>query len=112
MRNTLDELPVLLLMMRGGILAGGLAFALSLPRKLYNIRRRGLRCGLWRGALFFCMDLLICLGCAILFAASLLRANGGEMRLYAVLGFLLPLALAVKLLNALAFGVPLPDDGA
>ena len=104
MRNNLDELPVLLVCIRAGVAAGCAAYLLLLPRALDYKLRRGKRAGLWRTLLFFIADLALCLVCGGIFAHSLVYANGGEIRLYAAAGFLLPLALTIKLLKTL-FGV-------
>lgn len=106
MRNNLYELPVLLACLWGGAAAGGLAFLLRLPKTLYLKKRRGLRVGLPLRALFFALDLLLCTVCAGVFAAVLVYANGGEIRLYAASGFGFALWAVVKLLKVLCFGRP------
>ena len=46
---------------------------------------------------------LFCASVAVIFAASLLYANGGELRLYAAAGFFGALAVVVWLLKTLLF---------
>ena len=101
MRNTLYELPVLLTMLRGGVIAGGAAYLLLLPRRLYYIKRRGKRMGFWRCLLFTLLDIAVCILCSGIFALSLVTANGGELRLYAIAGYSAALFAVIKLLRTL-----------
>ena len=101
MRNNLAELPVLLCCLWTGALAGGLAFLLRLPKTLYEKRRRGLRTPPVMLAVFFILDLLLCLSAAGIFALGLCYANGGEPRLYAVSGFVFALLSVKALLKTL-----------
>ena len=103
MRNNLAELPVLLCCLWGGSLAGGAAFLLRLPKKLYFRNRLGLRTPLLPKLIFILLDILTCASVAVIFAASLLYANGGELRLYAAAGFFGALAVVVWLLKTLLF---------
>lgn len=87
MRNTLSELPVLLMCIRAGILAGAAIFLLRLPRLLRSAARRGLRTPFWLRLLFAAADVLAALLTLALLASALFRLNGGEPRLYACAGF-------------------------
>ena len=99
MRNNLTELPVLLACLRGGLCAGGAAYLIRLPKRLYSARHRGLRTPWTAAFLFALLDILTCVSVALVFASSIVYANGGELRLYAVSGFFIALAAAVKLLK-------------
>ena len=101
MRNTLSELPVLLCCLWGGALAGGLAFLLTLPKKLWFKRFRGRRRPALTALLFGLGDIIAGLSIAAVFALTLLYANGGELRLYAVCGFIAALAAVLRLCNML-----------
>ena len=87
MRNNLAELPVLLCCIWGGAAAGGGVFLLRMTKRLWLKRFRGRRAGAAWMALFVLLDLLTVAFVSCAFAAILLFANGGEPRLYAVLGF-------------------------
>lgn len=89
MRNSLLELDVLAAMVRSGIAAGLAVFLARLPGKLYFKHLKGRRASLPLLILFRAADILAALVPAALFALSLVYANGGEPRLYAVLGFAL-----------------------
>lgn len=87
MRNTLAELPVLLMCIRAGLIAGAAVFLLRLPRRLRMGAKRGCRTPFWLCLLFAAADALAALLMLALFAAALLKLNGGEPRLYACAGF-------------------------
>ena len=102
MRNSLDELPVLICMLRGGLIAGVIASLLCLPRRLYVKKLQGRRAKPLP-LLLFCVMELAAAACAVgLFALSLLHANGGEPRLFAVCGFFAGEALTAWAVTALA----------
>lgn len=102
MRNSLDELPVLLCMFRGGLIAGTIAALLRLPRRLYADSLKGRRAKLPPLILLIAADLTAAAAITLISAASLIHANGGEPRAFAVCGFalgcLVPPA-AIKLLR-------------
>ena len=87
MRNALDELPVLLCCIRGGLAAGAFAALLRLPRGLVLARRRGRRLPPALRALLSLADVTAAAGIAFALGATLIAANGGELRLYALIGF-------------------------
>lgn len=89
MRNALSELPVLLCCIWGGIASGGAAFLLRLPQKLYSRALKGRRSGLGPRLAFALADALAAAALCCGFALTLLHANGGEIRLFALTGFLL-----------------------
>lgn len=101
MRNALSELPILLFCIRGGFIAGGACFLLRLPKRLYSRSLRGRRARLIPTILTAVSETAAALAAALGFAATLLIANGGELRLYAVCGFFAALAGAYAALNAL-----------
>ena len=96
MRSSLLELDVLAAMARAGIAAGLSVFLVRLPGRLYFKRLKGRRARLPLLVLFRAADVLAAFLPAALFALSLLDANGGEPRLYAVLGFTLAAFLAYQ----------------
>lgn len=87
MRNVLSELPILLCCVWGGLAAGLSAALLRLPRKLYTRSLRGRHSKALPRLLFTALDILSALLAAACFSITLLYANGGELRLYAVSGF-------------------------
>ena len=101
MRNTLSELPVLLFLMRGGFIAGALCFLLRLPRRLYMRSLRGRRAGLVPLLVTGSADILAAFSTASALALTLLQANGGEPRFYAVAGFFAAFAMAFAALDGL-----------
>ncbi|MBO4848331.1 MAG: hypothetical protein J5586_04175 [Clostridia bacterium] len=101
MRSALAELPVLLCLLRGGLTAGAAAALIRLPRRLCTRRLKGRRAGALPLALFILLDAAAAFGTAAVFALSLLYANGGEPRLYAVLGFAAGAALSAWAVRAL-----------
>lgn len=103
MRSSLYELPVLLTMLRGGAVSGAAAYLLLLPRRWFDLKHRGLRTGLWRGLLFALADIAVIAACFGVFAYSLVKANGGEPRLYAAAGFISAHAAAFALIKKLLF---------
>ncbi|MBO4562634.1 MAG: hypothetical protein J5772_03390 [Clostridia bacterium] len=101
MRNALSELPVLLCCVRGGLVAGLVCAFLRLPRALYYMRPRGRRAGLPLRLLFGLLDTAAAFSAAAVFALTLLYANGGELRLYAVSGFIIAAAGAAAAFHGL-----------
>ncbi len=101
MRNVLNELPVFALSIWSGVAAGFLVSLLRLPRELYSRSLKGRRAKAVPLILFGLADVIAaCSACAV-FCAAMIFANGGELRLYAVCGFLAGAAVpyeAVKLL--------------
>lgn len=89
MRNVLSELPVFLCCLWGGVASGLAVFLLRLPRLLYTLSRRGRRSSPWLLALFAAADCIAALLMAAAFGLTLLHANGGEIRAYALCGFVL-----------------------
>ena len=101
MRNTLFELPALLCCMWGGALAGGLGFFISLPKIIWRRRAAGRRTPFLLRALFAVCDIITSLAVTAVFCAALIKANGGEPRLYAIAGFFLSMAGVVRLFKML-----------
>lgn len=101
MRNNLNELPVLLACLWTGAFAGSAVFVLRLPKALYMKRHRGLRTPWGLKLLFGLADIAACAGASAIFAAGLLHANGGELRLYAAAGFAAGLFFCFKLWKTL-----------
>lgn len=101
MRSSLYELPILLTCMRAGAAAGGISYVILLPRTIFEKYKRGVRRGFWLGALFVFCDLLVPLVSGAIFASAILFCTGGEIRLYALSGFCLTLALCFRLLKTL-----------
>ena len=87
MRSTLNELPIFVTCLWGGVISGLVCAVLRLPRLLYSRSRRGRREGLLAMALLCIADVIAALAAAITFSAVLVYANGGELRLYAVTAF-------------------------
>lgn len=87
MRNVLSELPVFLCCVWGGAAAGLAVTLLRTPRALYLSSRRGRRASPWLLALFAAADVIAAALLAAALACTLLHANGGEPRAYAVFGF-------------------------
>ena len=103
MRSSLNELPVFAFSVWGGMIAGLAAALLRLPRELYFGSRRGRRAAFLPLALFGALDIAAALAVLAVFCATLVEANGGELRLYAVCGFISGAAApyaAMKLLTA------------
>ena len=74
--------------LRGGLIAGFAAAALRLPGRLYFRARRGRRAGLPAVVGFAALDVLAAALAALILASTLVYANGGELRMYAVCAFL------------------------
>ena len=110
MRNALSELPVLLLCIRGGLIAGIGSALVRLPGRLYCLRLRGRRGKLLPKLLFGLLDVLAAAGTVVLLAYTLYRANGGEPRLYALLGFAAGAALTARAITRLTEGTRGPRD--
>lgn len=87
MRNVLNELPVLLCCIRGGLIAGAACAILRLPGRTYLERIRGRRVGLHIKLLIGFIDALAAGLLTFALALTLYEANGGEPRLYALCGF-------------------------
>ncbi|MCR5809494.1 MAG: hypothetical protein K6G56_08020 [Clostridiales bacterium] len=103
MRNALSELPILLFCVRGGLAAGAVCFLLRLPRRLYLRSLRGRRARFLPVLFGWLTDALAAAASVGLFALTLLFANGGELRLYAVCGFFAGMAAAYLPLDTLLF---------
>ena len=104
MRNSLLEFPILLACIWGGLAAGAASSPLRLPRQITQMQLRGRRMRFLTGALLIIPDVLAALVLTCGFCASLVFANGGEVRLYAVFGFALAAYLAGRVLRAIVFG--------
>lgn len=104
MRNVLSELPVFLCCLWGGLAAGLAAFLIRLPRKLYGMRLRGKKAKALYKALFAVFDIAAALLAAAVFALTLYTANGGEMRAFAVGGFVSGAASVSAAANRLISG--------
>lgn len=102
MRTTLNELPIFALCVWGGAAAGLAAALVRLPRRLYLASRKGRRAGRFPMLLFAAADVFSAALLAASFCAALIYANGGELRLYAVSGFLLGAALPFTAMKLLA----------
>ena len=102
MRNSLLELPVLAAAVWAGLASGMAAFLLRLPGKLYERRLKGRRAKLFALIPIRAADVLAGFAAAASLALALYYANGGEPRLYAVLGFAAAFTLAY-----LTLGLPL-----
>ncbi len=89
MRNSLDELPVLLCMLRGGLIAGLIAALLRLPRRLYLRSLKGRRAKPLMLTLLILADIIAAAATVLIFTLTLIHANGGEPRFFAVCGFAL-----------------------
>lgn len=87
MHTSLNELPVLLFMLRGGLIAGAGCFLIRLPGRLYRARLAGRRAKAWAVLLFWLLDFLAAGLLFGLLALTLIEANGGVPRLFALLGF-------------------------
>ena len=87
MRNALSEIPVLLCCIWGGLAAGGAAFLLRLPRRLVSASFIGRPPGTLLTLALALADMLAAAAVVCGFALTLLHANGGEPRLFAVCGF-------------------------
>lgn len=87
MRTTVNELPILLISLWGGLAAGHLALLLRLPGKLYARRLKGRRAALPAKLGFSFLDALAAFAVTAILAAVLVRANGGEPRSYALLAY-------------------------
>lgn len=88
MRNALDELPVLMCMLWGGLASGLSAALLRLPRKAYVRALRGRRARPLALIALGACDIAAALAAVCGFALTLVHANGGEPRLFAICGFL------------------------
>ncbi len=102
MRNSLDELPVLACMLWGGLIAGLVCSLLRLPGKVYARALRGRRAKPLPLAAIAVCDIAAALFAAAAFALTLVHANGGEPRLFALCGFVFGCAVtggAVKLIT-------------
>ena len=103
MRSSLNELPVFALSIWGGMIAGLSASLIRLPRALYLRGLRGRRASPFLLVLFGALDIAAAAAAAAVFCLTLLKANGGELRLYAVCGYLagaaVPCAAAALLLK-------------
>lgn len=107
MRNSLSEIPILLCCIWGGIIAGLASSLLRLPRKAYIRTLKGRRANPLLLILFFLLDLLSAAAIAAVFMLTLLHANGGELRLFAVCGFIIGGVATSYAVNGL--GKPLTD---
>lgn len=87
MRTTVYELPVFLVLLWGGLIAGHIAALLRLPGKLYSGSLRGRRGNAAALAAFFALDVTAALAAAAILCAALVYANGGEPRAYALFAF-------------------------
>ena len=96
MRNALSELPVLLCCVRGGLMAGAACAIMRLPGRRYLERIRGRRVKLSIKLLTGFIDALAAGLLVFALALTLYEANGGEPRLYAVLGFAAGAAAAAQ----------------
>ena len=94
MRNSLDELPVLLCMLWGGVIAGLASSLLRMPGRAYYAALRGRRARLLPKACAAALDIMAAAAIMAAFSLSLIHANGGEPRLYAVCGFAAGCALS------------------
>lgn len=83
MRNVFNELPIFLLCVCGGIVIGAVGFIFRLPRLLFD-KKRGKRANFGLKLLFVLFDLLTCSAGLAIAAITLLRANGVELRFYAL----------------------------
>lgn len=101
MRNSLSELPVLLSMIRGGLIAGFFCALALLPRKLSTRFLRGRRANPVLRMLFGALEAAAGVSAAAFFAYTLIRSNGGEPRAYAVFGFIAAGAVSACVLNGL-----------
>ncbi len=102
MRNSLGELPVLACMLWGGLIAGLVSSLLRLPRRAYVGALKGRRAKLIPLAAFAVCDIAAALALTAAFALTLVHANGGEPRLFALCGFAAGCAVtggAVKLIS-------------
>lgn len=101
MRNALSEIPVLLLCLWGGGVAGIAAALVRLPGRLYTLTRRGRRTGLFPKILFSVFDIAAAALAVSVFCLTLLRANGGEPRLFAVCAFIAGAAVPARAIRVL-----------
>ncbi|MBO4384433.1 MAG: hypothetical protein J5854_03305 [Clostridia bacterium] len=103
MRTTVNELPVFLMSLWGGIIAGHIAALLRLPGKLYLRSLRGRRGSVPLKGLFCVLDVISALAVTAVLCAVTVRANGGEPRAYALFAFafgaILPGALLARALG-------------
>ncbi len=106
MRNALSELPVLLCCLRGGMIAGFISSLLLLPGRFYRARRKGRRARAFPVTAFSLLDFTAAAALAAVFALTLLKANGGEPRLYAVCGFAAGAAITAGAVKRLALREP------
>ena len=108
MRSSLLELPVFLCCIWGGLASGAVCALTRLPRRLYYLRLRGRRARFLPLFLFVLLDVIAAAALTAGFSATLLFANGGELRLYAVFGFAIAAALSSRALMTVALGKPIP----
>ena len=87
MRTSLNELPVLLCSLRGGLIAGAGCFLIRLPGRLYRARLAGRRAKPGAVFLFWLLDFSAAGLLFFLLALTLLKANGCVPRLFALIGF-------------------------
>lgn len=104
MRNALSELPVLLCCIWGGLAAGGAAFLLRLPQKISERRLKGRRARFGPRLFFALCDTAAAAALTAGLALTLLHANGGELRLFAVCGFVFGAWLVSRTLGGLILG--------
>lgn len=104
MRSSLLEAPVLLTMLWGGLVSGAASGLFRLPKLMEPRSHKGKRAGFFKRAAYFFADILAAACLAFGFALTLIRANGGVLRLYAVCGFFLAAWLAGRVLRGLVLG--------
>lgn len=102
MRNVLGELPVFLTCIYGGLIIGAAGFVLRLPRRIIYARRK--KTALWVRGVLALLDILCCAVGLAVAALTLYIANGGSVRLYALIGIAIGAAASVICLNGLVFG--------
>ncbi|MCR5611506.1 MAG: hypothetical protein K6F68_06730 [Clostridiales bacterium] len=113
MRTTVNELPILLVMLWGGLIAGHIAALLRLPGKLYTRSLRGRRGNAFLKIAFSALEVLAALAVTAILSAVLVRANGGEPRSYALLAFFagacLPQAALAGIITPLGHRLIMPE---
>ena len=83
----LSEFPVFVFCVWGGVISGFAVLLTRLPRKIYLRSRRGRREAAIPKLLFALLDAAAALLLATGFCMTMLKANGGELRAFAVCAF-------------------------